>query len=60
MKTLCLGVFVVKRICEAKSYFCGAIKAEGRMLRGRCKKTPMEFAVEANRLMEVSLEGAVG
>jgi Fe-S cluster assembly protein SufB len=34
------------------------------IVNGFCKEVfnelPMEFAVEANRLMEVSLEGAVG
>ncbi len=52
------------RACEAvsigKSYFFGACKAKGRVPEAGSNKLPMEFAVEANRLMEVSLEGAVG
>jgi hypothetical protein len=47
-------------VSEAKPRFCGAIEAEGRRPDAGSIKLPMEFAVEANRLMEVSLEGAVG
>jgi len=47
-------------VSGAKPRFCGATEAEGRKPEAVFINPPMEFAVEANRLMAVSLEGAVG
>ncbi|MBF0282323.1 MAG: Fe-S cluster assembly protein SufB [Zetaproteobacteria bacterium] len=57
------------KIGEDQLFYCmqrgiSAEDAVGLIVNGFCKdvfkELPMEFAVEANRLMEVSLEGAVG
>ncbi len=57
------------RIGEDQLFYClargiGLEEAVGLIVNGYCKdvlkKLPMEFAVEANRLLSVSLEGAVG
>jgi hypothetical protein len=47
-------------VSGAKPRFCAATQAAGRMPGAAASNPPMEFAVEANRLMAVSLEGAVG
>jgi len=47
-------------VSGAKPRFCGATEAKGRKPEAVFIDPPMEFAVEANRLMAVSLEGAVG
>jgi len=57
---MCGGRTAGETVSGAKPRFCVALKAEGRMPEAGSINPPMEFAVEANRLMEVSLEGAVG
>ncbi|MBM3939349.1 MAG: Fe-S cluster assembly protein SufB [SAR202 cluster bacterium] len=57
------------KVSEAQVFYCqqrglSAEQAEGLIINGFCrdvfKRLPLEFAVEANRLLEVNLEGAIG
>jgi Fe-S cluster assembly protein SufB len=59
----------VSKVSDEQLFYCQqrGIKAEDAMamiVNGFCKevfkKLPMEFAVEAQKLMEISLEGAIG
>ena len=57
------------RVAEDQLFLCGQRgidpeRAVGMIVNGFCRdvfrQLPMEFAVEAGKLLEVSLEGAVG
>ncbi|MCZ6854889.1 MAG: SufD family Fe-S cluster assembly protein, partial [Gammaproteobacteria bacterium] len=57
------------KVSDEQLFFCqqrgiDPEKAVGMIVNGFCKEVfrqlPMEFAVEAGKLLEVSLEGAVG
>ena len=74
VENLCRGGIVeheatTSRLPEEQLFYCqsrglSAEQAAGLVVNGFCRevlqKLPMEFAVEADRLLQVSLEGAVG